>query len=288
MFTTHDDITIAYETTGDGGEPLLLVHSIGQLISWPDDLCELLHQAGFHVARFDNRDVGLSTHLHDSGTPNPLQLTFRPRSAAPYSLTDLAEDARSVLDALGWPSAHILGFSQGGMIAQRLATIAPGRVRTLTSISSTPSPRIGRPSIGTLLAIAKIARRPVTSAQDYVRHMLDLQKLIATPRYPADEDWLRDLAARSYERCHDQPGVQRQSAAYQSSGDRRSELATLSCPTLVMHGDADVMVRLAGGKATARAIPGAEFVVHPGLGHDLPRGLWPDLVSRLSAHAARG
>jgi pimeloyl-ACP methyl ester carboxylesterase len=285
MYAMHGDIRLAYEASGDGGNPLLLIQGIGQLISWPDELCDLLCLAGFHVARFDHRDSGLSSHLDELGTPSPLRLMLRPGAAAPYSLLDMTHDAMAVMDALGWSSTHVLGFSQGGMIAQKLATIAPERVRTLTSIASTPAPRIGRPTAATLIKIAKIARRPVKSVDDYVQHMLDLQALTSTPRYPVDEPWLRSLAARSYERCYDQAGVQRLSAAFQGSGDRRGEMASVRCPALVMHGDADVIIRPAAGAATAAAIPAAEYTLVPNMGHDLPRALWPQLVARLAQHA---
>jgi pimeloyl-ACP methyl ester carboxylesterase len=282
MYATQDNVTLAYETAGTGGQPLLLIQGIGQLISWPDDLRDLLVDAGFHVAVFDNRDVGLSTHFRDAGRPSPLALMMRPAAAAPYSLLDLTHDALAVLDALEWESAHVLGFSQGGMIAQKLATIAPKRVRTLTSISSTPSPRIGKPKLATLLALGKIARRRVANVDDYVQHMLALQALVATDKYPVDEGWLRSLAARSYERSYDQAGVERLSATFQGSGDRRSELSAVTCPTLVIHGEADLITRPAGGIAPAKAIPGAVYHAIPDMGQDLPRALWPELVARLT------
>lgn len=147
----HGDVEIAYEAIGDPeGEPLLLLMGTGgQMLSWPDGFCDLLVERGFCVARFDNRDSGLSTHLNDAGAPNQLTMLMRPAAAAVYLLEDMAGDALAVLDALGWPSAHVAGMSQGGMVAQVLAVHHPERVRSLTSISSSPAPRLGQPTPGT-------------------------------------------------------------------------------------------------------------------------------------------
>jgi pimeloyl-ACP methyl ester carboxylesterase len=278
-------IELAYLTTGPAtGEPLLLILGVGpQLVAWHDDFCAALVARGFQPARFDNRDAGLSTHLHEAGRPSRLSLLAGRAGAAPYRLDDLADDAVAVLDALGWRTAHLLGVSYGGMIAQVVATRYPARVRSLTSISSTTSPRIGRPTAGTILRLLSIARRPVATREDAARHFVDLQPLVGSPQYPPDLDWLRELGRRSFDRAHDQAGVERQSAAFQSSGDRRAELATVRVPTLVIHGAADRMIRPAGGRATAAAVPGARLVVYPGMGHDLPRALWPSIIEEIVA-----
>ena len=279
----NGDVQIVYETFGSGnGEPLLLILGVGtQLIAWPEAFCAALVEAGFAVARFDNRDSGLSTHLTAAGRPSRLKLVLRPASAAPYGLADLAADAVAVLDALGWDRAHVLGMSQGGMIAQKIATDHPDRVRSLISIAASPAPRIGRPTIKTIRTLLKVSKKPITSAEDNAQHLLDLQPLVSSPSYPFDEATVRELGRASYERGHDQAGVERQSAAFQSSGDRRKELSQVRVPTLVVHGEADQMVRPAGGQATAAAIPDARLVTFPGMGHELPRPLWPRIIDEV-------
>ncbi|HEX4216132.1 MAG TPA: alpha/beta fold hydrolase [Candidatus Dormibacteraeota bacterium] len=283
----HGEIELAYDRVGPPqGEPLLFILGVGvQLIACPDQLCAALVERGFQVARFDNRDVGLSTHLTAAGRPSRLGLVLKPSSAAAYGLDDLADDAVAVLDALAWRQAHIVGISQGGMTAQRLAVRHPDRVLTLTSISSSPSPAIGRLGVRTMVRAVAAARRPIRSAEDCARHFVDLQPVIGSPAYPVDEESLRDLGRATYRRGHDQAGVERQSSAFQSSGDRAAELAAISAPTLVIHGEADRLVRPVGGRATAEAIPGARLVMIPGMGHDLPRELWPRIVDEIAATA---
>ncbi|MGA8117784.1 MAG: alpha/beta fold hydrolase [Actinocatenispora sp.] len=281
----HGDIELAYETVGPPtGEPMLLILGVAaQLVAWPDDFCAMLVEHGFRPARYDGRDSGLSTHLHDRGRPSRPALLFRRPSAAAYTLADLADDAVAVLDALGWPSAHLLGVSQGGMVAQAVATRHPDRVRSLTSISSTPSARIGGPSAGTLIRLLRLASHgPVSSADQMAQHLVDVDRLLCG-QYPQDEEWLREVGRRTVERGHDQAGVERQSAAFQCSGDRRAELRGLRVPTLVVHGAEDRLVRPVGGRATADAVPGARLVVHPGMGHGLPRQLWAEVVDEIVA-----
>lgn len=290
----HGDIELAYEIIGPpSGEPLLLVPGISQMLIWHDDVCAALVKRGFQVARFDNRDTGLSTHLHHAGRPSKLALLLRPSRAVRYHLIDLADDAVAVLDTLGWASAHVVGETLGGMIAQSMAVRHPDRVRSLTSIGSSPSPRIGRPAARTLMRILKISRKPINSAEDYAEHLVELDKVVGSPEYPADETWLRELARRSFERGHDQAGVERLSVAVQASGDRRGELAGLQVPTLVVHGTADPVFRPIGGLATAAAIPGARLVTYPGMSSHIPLALWPAVideivaVSRSNAHRER-
>lgn len=272
----HGSIELAYETIGPPtGEPLLLISGISQMLIWPDDACAALVERGFQVTRYDNRDTGLSTHLHHAGRPSKLALLLRPSRAARYHLTDLVDDAVAVLDALSWSSAHIVGESLGGMIAQSMAVRHPDRVRSLTSIGAGPSPRIGRPSARTLLQMIKIARRPINGPEDYAEHMVKMDQVAGSPDYPPDEAWLRELGRRSYERGHDQAGVERLSAAMQASGDRRRELAGLRVPTLVVHGLANRVARPVAGRATAAAIPGARLVTYPGMPSHVPPALWP-------------
>ena len=284
---TGRGVDIAYERMpGSDGSPLLLIMGLGmQMIFWPDDLCAALADRGFAVARFDNRDVGQSTHLHAAGTPSLLRIFTRPRAAAAYVLDDMAADAVGVLDALGWDSAHVVGASMGGMIAQTMAIRYPARVRTLKSIMSTPSTRVGRPK---LAALAALNERRVDDRDAAADRLVHVFRAIGSPGYPMDEEWMRDVGRRAYDRGHDPAGVYRQLAAIQASPDRRPGLAGVRVPTLVLHGEADPMVRPTGGRATAAAVPGARLVTYPGMGHNLPPQLWPALVDEIAAIAADG
>ncbi len=291
----HDGVEIAYETFGGPpDDPLLLVMGVGaQMLYWHDDLCAALAARGFHVARFDNRDSGLSTHLTSAGVPRQLKMLTRPAEAAVYRLEDMAGDGGAVLDALGWESAHVVGRSLGGMIAQALAIRYPSRVRSLTSISSTPSWRIGRQSARTTLRLlvanpAVLRRRQPASAEEAAERLIRGHRVIGSPGYPLDEAWLADVGRRMHERGGlDPDGAQRQNAAILAGGDRRAALAAVGVPALVLHGEADVLVRPAGGRATAAAIPGARLVTFPGMGHDLPRELWPAIVEEIRGLADR-
>lgn len=280
----RDGVEIAYELNGPAaGEPLLLIMGLGlQMLFWPDSFRQLLTDRGFSVARFDNRDVGLSTHLPELGRPSPLTLLAGRWPG--YRVADMADDAVAVLDALGWASAHVVGVSLGGMIAQTVAGRHPARVRSLTSISSTPAPSIGRPHPRALRALL---RRPARTREEAARQVVDVFRVIGSPAYPRDEEWLSDAAGRSYDRAHDPAGGRRQLAAITASGDRRPLLARVGAPTLVVHGDADPLVRLSGGRATAAAVPGARLVVHRGMGHDLPGELQPLIAAEVTAVADR-
>jgi pimeloyl-ACP methyl ester carboxylesterase len=280
----NGEIAIAYQTLGAaGGEPLLLISGTGvQMLIWPDDFCAALADRGFQVARFDNRDMGLSTHLTGAPAPGWLKTMLRP-SAAPYRLEDMADDAVAVMDALGWPSAHVAGTSMGGMIAQTLAIRHPSRVRTLTSIMSTPSSRIAtRPKLAVIRELARTGGRPPTSADEAADEAVGLKRVAGSPGYPLDEETVRDIARRSFQR---HPGSSeddlRQRAAVVASGDRRKALAGVRVPTVVLHGGDDPMVRPKGGRATAAAIPGAKLVIYPGMGHNLPRALWPSVIGEI-------
>lgn len=292
----HDDVEIAYETFGGPpGDPLLLVMGVGaQMLYWHDEFCAALAGRRFWVARFDNRDAGLSTHMPSAGVPSRLRMLRRPAEAAVYRLEDMADDAVAVLDALSWPAAHVVGRSLGGMIAQVMAVRHPSRVLSLTSISSTPSARIGRASLGLvlrmLLANPAAARdRPPASADEAGEQMVRGHQVVGSPGYPLDEAWLRDVGRRMFERGGIDPdGRQRQNAAILAGADRRSALAALRVPTLVVHGEADPLVRVIGGRATAAAIPGAKLVTFAGMGHDLPRELWPAIIEEIRALADSG
>ena len=284
---TNGRVTIAYETIGDdGGEPLLLVMgTAAQMLNWPDGFCRRFVDRGFTVARFDNRDAGHSTRLSEHGRPSALRMWLRPASAAVYRLEDMAADAVAVLDDAGWPAAHLVGFSQGGMIAQVIAGRYPQRALSLTSIASTPAPRLGQPTPATLVKIARTVNpKRLKSPDDLARHLLDMQRIVGSPGYPADGDELRELALRVHRRGGvDMAAIQRQTAAIAASGDRRADLAKLSLPSLVLHGSADRVTRPVAGRATADAIPGARYVEYAGMGHELPPGLWDPIVDEIVA-----
>ena len=280
-------IELAYETFGDRGDPpLLLIMGLAtQMLAWHDDLCADLAGRGFFVVRFDNRDVGLSTHLHDAPMPDVMgALSTGDTSSASYRLEDMAADAIGLLDHLGVAQAHVVGVSMGGMIAQTIAIEHPDRVLTLTSIMSTPGPRIGAP---TQAASAVLFAPPATSRDEAVARVLETYRVIGSPGYPLDEQWLSEAAGTSYDRGYDPLGVARQLMAIYASGDRTSGLRTLRVPTLVIHGEDDPLVQVAGGRATAEAVPDAQLVTIPGMGHNLPRELWPRILDALKAHVVK-
>ncbi|TMR89626.1 alpha/beta fold hydrolase [Nonomuraea basaltis] len=243
-----------------------------QLIHWDEDFCRLLAEQGHHVVRFDNRDVGLSTHFHDAGVPEA-------GAPAPYLLDDLADDAAGLMDALGWPAAHVVGASMGGMIAQALAIRHPARVLTLTSIMSTTGPRVAPP---TPAAIAALTATPPADRAAVLEQALQTWSVIGSPGYELDRERITMMAGLAYDRCFDPAGTARQLAAIMDSGSRTEQLARVTVPTLVLHGEEDQLVPVEGGRATAAAVPGARLVTYPGMGHDLPRPLWPALVTEIT------
>ena len=280
-------IELAYETFGDSSnQPLLLVMGLAtQMLAWHDDFCADLVERGFHVIRFDNRDIGLSTHLSDAPPPDLMAAFAGDTSSASYALEDMADDAIGLLDALNIDSAHVVGASMGGMIAQKVAIRHPQRVRSLTSIMSTTSPDVGGP---TDEAMALMFVPPATNRDEAVERAVSTYRVIGSPGYPLDETWLRGIAGTSYDRAYDPMGVARQLLAVQASGDRAPALADVTVPTVVIHGEADPLVQVAGGRATAAAIPDAELLVLPGMGHNMPRELWPTISDAISAVAERG
>ncbi len=278
-------IELAYETFGDtDAPPMLLIAGLAtQMLGWDEQFCMQLADKGFHVIRFDNRDVGRSTHLDDAGVPNlRAMMRGRGRSAAPYTLVDMADDTAGLLDALGLESAHIVGMSMGGMIAQQLAISHPHRVRSLTSIMSTPSRAAGQ---ARLRAQRVLFLPPATDQEAAAERALKVYRVIGSPGYRLDEGRVADVARRSFARGNDPAGVARQYAAIVVSPDRSPGLRALTIPTLVIHGEDDPLVQVDGGRATAKTVPGARLVVVPGMGHDLPQQLWPRLVDEIVTHA---
>jgi pimeloyl-ACP methyl ester carboxylesterase len=279
-------IEIVYETIGDPSDPpLLLVMGLGmQLIHWDDELCELLAGRGFRVIRFDNRDAGLSTQI-DARVPNLARAFAGFRIDAPYLLDDMAADAFGLLDHLGIEAAHVCGASMGGMIAQAMAIRHPERVLSLTSIMSTTGERrVGRPK---LRVWGVLARRAPRDKDAYVEYFVRVFRLIGSKGFPSDEGRIRELAAASYERAHRPAGTARQLAAITASPDRTEDLRRLRVPTTVFHGRDDPLVPFRAGRATAEAIPGARLIAIPGMGHDLPREIWPRLADAIEETAAR-
>jgi pimeloyl-ACP methyl ester carboxylesterase len=284
---TVGDVEIAYETFGEAGDPpvLLVMGLATQMIGWPDDFCAALADRGHFVVRFDNRDIGLSTHLHAAGAPDLMSVMAGDHSSVPYALTDLADDTVGLLDVLGLDRVHLVGASMGGMIGQLVAVRHPGRVRSLTSIMSTT----GDPSVGTPneAAMGVLFAPPAADRESAVKRAIDTYRVIGSPGFEFDEPALRDRAGLAFDRAHDPAGVARQLAAILSTHDRTPDLMSISVPSLVIHGADDALVNVSGGHATAAAIPDAELLVVEGMGHDLPRAVWPQIVDRITALVQR-
>jgi pimeloyl-ACP methyl ester carboxylesterase len=253
-----------------------------QMVAWHEDFCRELAGRGLHVVRFDNRDIGRSTHM--TGRPPTIpQLLLRSKRAATYTLTDMADDAAGLLRELELAPAHVIGASMGGMIAQTLAANHPSLVRSLVSImSNTGSRRSGQPS---LRIYSVFLRRAPREREAFIEHMESLFAAIGSSGLPQDLEGLRELAAISYDRDHDPQGPGRQLAAIIASGDRTADLRRIAMPTLVVHGTADPLVGPSGGRATAKAIPGARLMTVEGMGHDLPRAMWTLLIDAIADQA---
>lgn len=279
-------LTLAYETFGSPDDPpmVLVVGVATQMLGWPDGFCQALADEGFHVIRFDNRDIGLSTHLDDAGVPDLMGILSGGSTDAPYTLADMADDTASLLDALGLDRVHLVGWSMGGMIAQEVALRHGGRLVSLTSVSSTPAAHIGKP---TPEASATLLWPAPKNEAEAAALAVEAHRVLGSPAYPHDEEWLQEVGAESFRRSNRSAGKVRQFAAILVSPDRRPGLAELSVPTLVLHGEEDPLIQVDGGHETAAAVPGARLVTFPGMGHDLPRELWPTLVGEIVEHARR-
>jgi pimeloyl-ACP methyl ester carboxylesterase len=273
-------VEIAYEEFGERGRPpLLLVMGLGaQMIAWHEDFCRAL-SVGRHVIRFDNRDAGESEWL--TGRVDLAAVFGGDMSTAAYALDDMADDAAALLDALGLEAAHVVGASMGGMIAQTLAVRHPDRVLSLTSIMSTTGERGAAEA--TPEAAAVLAAPPAGSRDEAMDRAVEARRVIGSPGFPRDEQDIRDRAGLAWDRGLNPAGVARQLAAIYASGDRTPLLRDLDVPCLVVHGEDDPLVPVSGGRATAAAIPGASLWTVPGMGHDLPRPVWPELIRRVGA-----
>ena len=283
-----DGIDIAYQRLGNRDAPavLLIMGIAAQSIHWPDTFCHALAASGLQVIRFDNRDSGLSTHFTDAPPPDlPAALAGDPSSVS-YTLSDMAADAVGLLDALGIGKAHVAGASMGGAIAQTMAIEHPERVRSLTSMmSTTGNMSVGQASPDVLRAV--FSGPPATTRDEVIQQRLRAMRAVGSPGYPADEQEIAAGAGRAYDRSYDPIGIARQAIASVASGDRTERLRHLEVPTLVIHGLADRMCDVSGGRATAEAIPGAELVLIEGMGHGLPPGLRTQLAERIAGFVWR-
>jgi pimeloyl-ACP methyl ester carboxylesterase len=287
-------MAIEIEDTGGAGVAVLLVMGLGmQLVAWPPAFIQSLVDAGYRVLRLDNRDIGLSQHFDELGTPNMLWAMLKYRLGLPiqppYSLHDMASDALGVLDSLGIAQAHVVGISMGGMIAQRMALAAPQRLRSLTSIMSSSGAR-GLPAAQPHVLRALMSRPAGKDKAAVVAHYERLFGVIGSPGFPIEPGLMRERILAGIERSYHPAGTVRQMAAIAADSQRAEALRSLRCPTLVVHGKADPLVPYACGQDTAQRIPGAQLAGIEGMGHDLAPGvvtaLMPHLLPFLALHSA--
>jgi pimeloyl-ACP methyl ester carboxylesterase len=282
-------IDICYEIFGDASaEPMLLIMGLGaQMILWDDDFCRQLAARGFRVIRFDNRDIGKSQRMTGGKKLTIFELLklrfLKIPVAAPYKLIDMANDTVGLMDALQIKSAHLVGASMGGMIAQEVTLSFPQRVRSLTSImSTTGNPKVPPP---TREAAAMLMAPPPTTRDEYFERFAKTWKVLRVGSFPEDEKLDRARAERSYERGLNPAGVGRQLRAILASGSRKQRLGAVKVPTLVIHGTVDPLVRPEGGKDTAASIPGAKLLMIDGMGHAIPLPMWPQIIDAIDKHA---
>jgi len=282
-------IDLCYDIFGDpSAEPMILIMGLGaQMIHWDDDFCRQLAARGFRVIRFDNRDIGKSSRLSGGKRLTALEMLklrfLRIPIQAPYKLRDMAEDTIGLMDALGIKSAHLVGASMGGMIAQEMAISFPQRVRSLTSImSTTGNPKVPPP---TREAMAVLMAPPPASREEFYERFAQTWKILRVGSFPEDEARDRSRAERTFERGLNPAGVGRQLRAVLASGSRKERLHSVKAPTLVIHGTVDPLVRPEGGKDTAASIPGAKLVMIEGMGHALPIPMWPQIIDAIDKHA---
>lgn len=276
-----NSISIRYETHGDPAHPpVLLISGLGtQQVAWPEAWLHALTSRNLYVITFDNRDVGLSTHLHELGLPDAGAI-LSGEAAAPYLISDMAADARGLVDALGLEHVHVIGVSMGGMIAQQFAIDNPEVTKTLTSIMSTPDPNnVGQ---ATPEALALLLRPRATEFEDFIEAEYESWELLAGPALPIPREQVRRQAELSWPE-RDPAGVMRQMAAIVQSPDRRPGLSALTMPALVLHGEIDPLVTISGGEATAEALRGSTFIRYPDMGHALHGELIPEQADHIAA-----
>jgi len=279
-------VELEYDTFGDPTDPpLVLIMGLGtQMTAWPEPFCQAIADAGYHVIRFDNRDCGLSTIL-DAPVPSLGALLTGDTSGVPYLMSDLADDVAGLLDALGIASAHIVGLSMGGMIAQQFVIDHPRRVRTLCSImSTTGAPGVGQPAPEVVTLLLSPA---ATTREEAVDNGQKMFQTVGSPAYPMPAEELRALIGAAYDRSFAPEGSGRQLACIVASPDRTAGLAGVTVPAAVIHGDSDKLVDVSGGRATAAAL-GVEPLILAGAGHDLPEQLWKTYVGAIVGNARRG
>ncbi len=278
-------ITLCYETFGDpSAPPVVLIMGLGtQMIAWDTRFCEDLAGRGFFVVRFDNRDTGRSTRLDGAHVPGLTEIALRRVPSPAYKLADMALDTVGLMNVLKLDSAHVVGVSMGGMIAQTVAARHPSRTRSLTSIMSNTGARFsGQPALKTYPVL--LGKAPA-DREAFIERGAKTWGIIGSPGFERDELELRAMIALSFDRGASPAGTARQLGAIIASGDRRRELRAVQAPTLVIHGDADKLVSPSGGRATAKAINGARLITIPGMGHDLPRDAWPQILGAIAQHA---
>ena len=290
QFASANRMTLCYDTFGDKTKPtIVLIMGLGaQMILWDDAFCAKIAERGFHVVRFDNRDIGRSSRVDV-----PVKVDFADliqkqmkgeKIDSPYTLRDMAADAVGLLDQLGIKKAHIVGASMGGMISQEIAMSFPDRLLSLTSImSSTGNPALPPP---TPEAAAVLLAPPPTTLEDYIAAFQKTWRVLRVGEFPSDDGKDVKIARLAFSRGLNPMGVARQMLAIFASGDRRPRLAGVKAPTLVIHGDVDPLVRVEGGMDTAKSIPGAKLVIVKRMGHALPEELWPEIVDAIVDHAS--
>lgn len=286
-FANNNGTQVAYETLGDpSNETVIFISGLGsQLLYWTDELCQHFLDRDFHVVRFDNRDVGLTSKTE--GNPPDVEAVMRGEGPpAPYTLSDMADDTVSVLDALNIDAAHVVGVSLGGMIAQTVAIDHPERVRSMTSIMSAPSRASAvEDEREKDEAVEKSLTVDLSDPETYVDLQVEGYRVTSGPHF--DPIYQRDIIQRSFDRCYHPNGWSYQMLAAAASGDRTPKLGTLTMPTLVIHGALDPLIPPAAGKATAEAIPGAKLLIIGDMGHNLPRPRWREIADAIAEVARK-
>ncbi len=291
---TANGIRLEYESRGDDkAEAILLIMGLGaQMTRWSDDFVDRFVKRGYRVVRFDNRDVGLSERMDSAGPPDipgiVAALHAHTTPPAAYTLSDMAADAVGLLDALGIAKAHIVGASMGGMIAQLVAADYPEHTLSLTSIMSTTGhPELPRATPEAMAVLNERGPAPIDDMEGYLAHAVVSARTIGSPGFPFDEPTVRANSKRDAERSYYPLGFQRQYAAVMASPERRAMIANITAPTVVIHGEADPLVPVSGGRDTAENIPGADLPIIPGMGHDIPPALYDTIVEGVMSAVAR-